>query len=186
MNYKNIFSAALLGASSLACAAEPKTGDFYVEAGYMFLNLESGSEYDDDLGVGIVKFGYNAHENLAVEVLAGTGLSDIKKNTCVGGGCIPFKIQADSTFGIYAKPKIQLGDVELFARLGYTHAKLKAKISFDGISESERESEGGFSFGVGVNYSLTKQWYVQADYMRYCDKKGIELSGPSISVGYRF
>jgi hypothetical protein len=147
MNYKNMFSAALFGASALACAAESKAGDFYVEVGYTLLNFESGSEYDDDLGVGIVKFGYNAHENLAVEVMAGTGLSDIKKNACVGGGRIPFKIQADSAFGLYARPKIQLGDVELFARLGYTHTKLKAKISFDGISESERESEGGFFTG---------------------------------------
>ncbi len=185
LNY--IFSAALLGASSLVCADEHKSSNFYVEAGYTFFNAkDDGVGLDKDLGLGVVKFGYNAHENLAIEVMAGTGVSDIKESACYEGSCASVKIKADSVFGIYAKPKIKLGDAELFARLGYSHTELKAKVSVDGQSFSEKFKEGDFSFGAGVSYSLTKQWYVQADYMRYLDKKGVELNGPTISVGFNF
>jgi opacity protein-like surface antigen len=158
-----------------------------VEAGYTFFNVKDGDDgLDKDLGLGVVKFGYNAHENLAIEVMAGTGLSDLKQSACYGEVCGSAKIKADSVFGIYAKPKIKLGDAELFARLGYSHTELKIKASFNGLSASEKFNEGDFSFGAGVSYSLTKQWYVQADYMRYLDKKGVELSGPTISVGFNF
>jgi outer membrane protein X len=185
LNY--IFSAALLGASSIACADEHKSSNFYVEAGYTFFNVkEDDVGLDKDLGLGVLKLGYNAHENLAIEVMAGTGLSDLKESACYDEFCASAKVKADSVFGIYAKPKIKLGDAELFARLGYSHTELKAKVSFNGQSVSNKLKEGDFSFGAGVSYSLTKQWYVQADYMRYLDKKGLELSGPTISVGFNF
>ena len=186
MKLKHLFSAAMLGASSLVCASELKASDFYVEAGYTFFNIDAGGGLDKDLGLGVLKFGYNAHENLAIEVMAGTGLSDIKEGICFDEGCGSIKIKADSVFGIYAKPKIKLGDAELFARFGYSHTELKVKESFDGESYSSKFKEGDFSFGAGVSYSLTKQWYVQADYMRYLDKQGVELSGPTISVGFNF
>ncbi len=187
MKLKYLFSAAMLGASSLVCADEHKPSNFYVEAGYTFFNFQD-KEFgvDKDLGLGVVKFGYNAHENLAIEVMAGTGVSDIKESGCYEDVCGSIKIKANSVFGIYAKPKIKLGDAELFARLGYSHTELKAKVSIDGESGSGKFKEGDFSFGAGVSYSLTKQWYVQADYMRYLDKKGVELSGPTISVGFNF
>lgn len=186
MKLKYIFSAAMLGASSLVCASESKSSNFYVEAGYTFFNLDAGGGLDKDLGLGVLKFGYNAHENLAIEVMAGTGVSDIKESGCDGLDCGSIKIKANSVFGIFAKPKIKLGDAELFARLGYSHTELKIKESFNGESGSGKFKEGDFSFGAGVSYSLTKQWYVQADYMRYLDKKGVELSGPTISVGFNF
>lgn len=187
MNYKHICSAALLGASSLVCADEHKPSNFYVEAGYTFFNYqEKEVGIDKDLGLGVVKFGYNAHENLALEVMAGTGVSDIKESGCYEQDCGSVKIKANSFFGIYAKPKIKLGDAELFARLGYSYTELKAKVSINDESSSGKFKEGDFSFGAGVSYSLTKQWYVQADYMRYLDKKGVELSGPTISVGFNF
>ena len=187
MKLKYLFSAAMLGASSLVCADGHKPSDFYVEAGYTFFNFqEKEFGIDKDLGLGVVKFGYNAHENLAIEVMAGTGVSDIKESGCDGLDCGSIKIKANSVFGIFAKPKIKLGDAELFARLGYSHTELKAKVSINDASASEKFKEGDFSFGAGVSYSLTKQWYVQADYMRYLDKKGVELSGPTISVGFNF
>ncbi len=51
---------------------------------------------------------------------------------------------------------------------------------------SMSRSKGDFSFGAGVSYSLTEQVYAQVDYMRYYDRKGLELSGPSLSIGYKF
>lgn len=186
MNYKYIAALTLLGASSLACADENKPGDFYVEAGYIHLNLDVSDVGDDDLGVGMLKFGYNAHENLAIEVMAGTGFSDIKESGCFYDGfytyCGSQKLELSYAFGVYLKPKVKLGDAEIFARVGYTHAKLKTS----GVLGSASEDDGDVSFGAGVSYSFTKQVYASIDYMRYYDKKGTELSGPSISIGYRF
>jgi len=186
MNYKYITALALLGASSLACADESKPSNFYVEAGYINLNLDVSGLGDDDLGVGMLKFGYNAHENLAIEVMAGTGFSDIKESGCLYDGfysyCGSQKIELSNAFGIYLKPKVKLGDAEIFARIGYTHAKLKTSGSLGSASDDD----GDASFGAGVSYSFTKQVYGQIDYMRYYDRGGVELSGPSISIGYKF
>jgi hypothetical protein len=191
MNYKYLAAFALLGASSLAFADEKKSGDFYVEAGYINMNIDVKSVGDDDLGVGMLRFGYNAHENLAIEVMAGTGFSDIKESGCLYAYddlyCGSYKAKLSYAIGVYLKPKIKLGDAEIFARLGYTHAETKEKVSVDGYgSGSVKGDSGDVSFGAGVSYSLTKQLYAQIDYMRYYDKKGIELSGPSISIGYKF
>jgi hypothetical protein len=191
MNYKYIAALALLGASTLACADESKPTNFYVEAGYIHLNVDVSGVGDDDLGVGMLKFGYNAHENLAIEMMAGTGFSDIKESGCLYAYgdtyCGSYKAKLSYAIGVYLKPKFKLGDAEIFARLGYTHAEVKEKVSVDGYgSESVKSDDGDFSFGAGVSYSFTKQVYASIDYMRYYDRKGTELSGPSISIGYKF
>ena len=82
----------------MVCAEEKKSGDFYVEAGYANMNVDTAYG-DDDLGVGILKFGYNAHENLAIELMAATGLSKGK----IDG----VKLDLSHAFGIYAKPKMR-------------------------------------------------------------------------------
>jgi len=181
MNYKYVVALALVGASGLACADENKPSNFYVEAGYINLNLDVSGLGDDDFDVGMLKFGYNAHENLAIEVMAATGFSDIKGSACYVY-CVSQKIELSNAFGLYLKPKVKLGDAEIFARIGYTHAKLKA--SGDFINGSG--DDGDVSFGAGASYSFTKQVYASIDYMRYYDRKGVELSGPSISIGYKF
>ena len=47
-------------------------------------------------------------------------------------------------------------------------------------------SDSSFSYGVGVQYTFSQQWYVQGDYMSYYDKNGDSIRGPSIGVGVRF
>jgi opacity protein-like surface antigen len=174
MNRKHLLALALLGASSVACAEDKKSGNFYVEAGYVHLNTDFSQIGDDDLGAGMLKFGYNAHENLAIEVMAATGFSKAEIRAA--------KVELSRAFGIYAKPKVSLGDAEIFVRLGYTDLKAKAKA----YGESESSSDGGFSFGAGVSYSLTESVYAQVDYMRYYDREGLEVGGPSLSIGYKF
>ncbi len=175
MNYKYVLALALLGASSLACAEDKKSGNFYVEAGYAHLNADFSHVDEDDIGAGVLKFGYNAHQYLAIEVMAATGISKASLLHVA-------KVDLTRAFGIYAKPKFNLGDAEIFVRLGYTDARAKAKVGDMSMSRSK----GDFSFGAGVSYSLTESVYAQVDYMRYYDRKGLEVSGPSLSIGYKF
>jgi len=173
MNCKYVLALALLGASSLACAEDKKSNDFYVEAGYAHLNVDARGA-DDDFGAGALKFGYNAHDNLAIEVMAAVGFSDAR----IQG----VKVDLSRAFGIYLKPKVNFGDAEIFGRLGYTDSRAKARA----YGYSQSGSEGGFSFGAGVSFSITEKVYVGVDYMRYYDRKGVELSGPSLGIGYKF
>jgi hypothetical protein len=174
MNYKHVVALALIGASALASAQEKKSGDFYVEAGYLHGNFDISGDVDDDFGAGILKFGYNAHENLAIEVMGATGFSKAKK--------YGISVDLSHAFGIYAKPKVVLGDAEVFARIGYTDLKAKAS----GYGYSESDSDGDVSFGVGISYSFAKNVYGQIDYMRYYDRQGTEVGGPSVSIGFKF
>lgn len=195
MNYKYIAALALLGASSLVCADENKPSNFYVEAGYINLNLDVKDVGDKDIDAGMLKLGYSAHENLAIEIMAGTGFSDLKGSAYYDDGSYEkAKVELSSMLGIYLKPKFKLGDAEIFARVGYTRLDWKLKYSYYDGEQSDSESlkgdDGDISFGAGVGYSFTKQVYAQVDYMRYYDKKkngvSLKIGGPSISIGYRF
>lgn len=138
------------------------------------LNFDVRGGGDDDFGAGALKFGSNAHDNRAIEVMAAAGFSDAR----IQG----VKVDLSRAFGIYLKPKVNFGDAEVFGRLGYTDFRAKARA----YGYSESDSDGGFSFGAGVSFSITEKVYAQVDYMRYYDRKGVELSGPSLSIGYKF
>lgn len=195
MSYKYIAALALLGASSLACADESKLSNFYVEASYINLNLDVKDVGDKDIDFGMLKLGYGAHENLAIEVMAGTSFSDLRRSYYYDDGSYEkAKLELTWMVGVYLRPRLKLGDAEIFARVGYTQLEADLKYSYyDGSqsdSESIKDDDGDISFGAGVGYSFTKQLYAQVDYMRYYDKKSggvsLKIGGPSISVGYKF
>jgi opacity protein-like surface antigen len=75
---------------------------------------------------------------------------------------------------------------ELFAKPGYVHAKVKVSASALGVSASDSVSDDSFSWAVGGQYNFTDRIYGQIDYASYFDKGGDKVSGPSISIGFKF
>ena len=87
-------------------------------------------------------------------------------------------------YGVYLKPKMEIAkDTEVFARVGYTSAKLTAS---SGNVSVTGDTVSSFSYGAGVQTVLTKDWYAQADYMIFSKKDGATSKGLGVSVGYRF
>ncbi len=169
---------AIAATTLLALGAQAQS--LYGEVGYGQLKLQEdrfGSEVDPGMARGII--GYTLSPNLAVEGHLGIGVKD---DTVRLGG-VSVKGEVDNVVGAFVKPKVRLGDtVELFGRLGIASTKVKA--SSMGVSDSARGTD--FSYGVGASFSLTPQLSLNADYMNYYDRKGIQLDGVTLGLGFSF
>ena len=168
-------SAGLLG----SVAHSEENNKMYLEVGYAHAKLESSGLPSVTPGVIAARFGYNFTKNFAAEAFLATGVSS--KDIDVAG--IPVSVKIDSAYGVYLKAKVEVGNgFELFAKPGYIHAKLKA--SAGGFSAST--SDDSFSWAIGGQYNFTDRMYGQLDYASYYDKQGDKVSGPSISIGWKF
>jgi len=165
------FSAALV----LALAATSASAQVYGEAAYNAINIE-GDGLDADVGVLNATIGYEVNQYLAVEAMAGTGVTD--DDVDIGGG-VNANIDVDRTYGVFLKPKAKLGqDFEVFARLGWAKTKIKAG--------SDAQDESDFAYGVGLQYTITPKAYVTGGYTNLYDKDGITVDGWTIGFGYKF
>ena len=63
-----------------------------------------------------------------------------------------------SSWGLYVKPKYPIGDISLYALLGYGGIILDDLMDGDAV-------EHGFHWGLGARYSFTKEVSVFADYV---------------------
>jgi outer membrane immunogenic protein len=166
-----VLPAALLG--SVAHAQE--SNQMYLEVGYAHTKLESSGLFSESVGVGLARFGYNFTPNFAGEVFLAAGLDSAN----VQG----VDVKVDSAYGFYLKGKVDVGNgFELFAKPGYAHTKLKA----EAFGLSATSSDDSFAWAVGAQYNFTDMVYGQIDYGSYYDKSGDKVSGPSISVGFKF
>lgn len=165
-------STALLG--SVAHSQE-SNNKMYLEVAYAYTKLESSGLFSENVSVGALRFGYNFTNYFAAEGFLATGLDSAN----VSG----IDIKVDSAYGFYLKGKYEVSPgFEVFAKPGYVHAKLKA--SLGGISATS--SDDSFSWAIGGQYHFTDKVYGQIDYASYYDKSGDKVSGPSISIGFKF
>ena len=169
-------------ASAMAQAGnEPK---LYGEIAYNLTNLKADDTVDTikakpAVATGIV--GYKFHPNLAVEGMLGLGLSGDKVE--LNGQPTAVDAKISSAFGVFVRPSVKLGEsVELFARLGYVQSKLK--LSVPGLSLSD--SDGGAAYGLGGNFYLSKQSYLQLSWTNYYKKDGVKIDGIGLGFGFRF
>jgi outer membrane autotransporter protein len=169
----------------------------YAEVGYTQLKI-SDDEGGGDAKPGAIPgiLGYNLHPNVAVEGMAAFGVRDDDVTETVATPFGTFtgtaEVKLRHAFGLYVKPKVDIGDaIEVFGRIGYTRAKLRASASVTvpgggTASASESDSESGGSFGLGANFRFSPNAYVGIDWMRYLKKDGVKTEGVTIGVGYRF
>jgi outer membrane autotransporter protein len=148
---------------------QPATSPVYGELGYSWTQIH-GNGFKATPGAlrGII--GYDLHPNFAVEgmVAAGTG-----HDTDNG---VSAKLK--SSYGLFLKPKYDIGNAELFARVGW--ARTNVGLSTGDVSSSD------FAYGVGVKYNFTPRINVGLDYTRLADKNGVKVNGVTLGVGYNF
>lgn len=173
-----VLASLVLAATASVAGAQTFAKDFYAEGGLGPMKI-SGQGMSASPVVVRGTLGKNINPNLAVE---GTyALTASKDNVMYFNTNVDVSVAG---YGIYLKPKFTVAPgTEVFGRLGYTSAKLKATAA--GVSmDSDRQNS--WSYGVGMQTSLNKDWYAQADYMVFSKKNDITGKGLGVSVGYRF
>ena len=189
-------SALLVLGTAHAQQARTALSGGYAEIGYTQFKLSGEGAADAKPGAirGIV--GYDVHPNVAIEGMLAFGVRDDSAtetiNTVLGPVTGTAEIKLKNAYGIYVKPKFDVTDaVQLYGRVGYTHAKFEASASatapgFGTVSASESDSDGGASFGLGANFRFSPKAYVGVDYMRYFKRDGVNVNGLTVGLGYRF
>jgi opacity protein-like surface antigen len=164
-----------LGAHAQALYGELATAGLdYKESGLSGLGFEPG--YNPTALRAIL--GTEISPNLAVEAMV--ALSSRSGSDEVNGVNVRLKVK--NLWGVYAKPKVQFGDLTVFGRAGIGGASVSASANGNTVSGSG----ASFSGGAGVNYAITKSVSVNADYMRYYKSKGTSIEGISVGLGYQF
>ena len=174
-----LVSAALL-ATLLTPAAQAQS--VYGELGYSNLSLK--------LSVPVVGLRASAHptmvrglvglqvtDGLALEAIGGfnageSGYTNSNTGTRYNG-------KVDQLYGLYVSPKIGLGPVELFGRVGMA----RTKVSFQGLGSGDDKK---LSYGGGLRLMPTSNLSLSVDYMNYLDSGGASVNGYSLSLGLRF
>lgn len=139
------------------------TGSFYVGAGYSYMNADAGVAGEHDGDATLLLAGYNFNQYIGVEARY-AGLTDCLENTA-----------------IYVKPMYPIGGTTVYGLLGY------GETTYDNGASS---SENGFQWGLGVNYAVTENIGVFADYTNLFDDSGFtagtDVTVDSVNVGVTY
>jgi outer membrane autotransporter protein len=173
-----LFSFGAQAQSSSAPASTP----WYGELGYTSLKFHDSSGFS--VGPGALRgiIGYNFHPNVAVEGMLAGGVSD--GSTTIAGTDVKVKLQ--DAYGIFVKPKVDLDNFELFARLGWTQERVRVSAISALGSASASGSDNSFAWGAGASYNFSPKAYVTLDYLRYYSKDSTKIDGWTLGAGYRF
>lgn len=160
----------LLGVAAAHAQQPPAASPVYGELGYSWTQIH-GNGFKATPGAvrGIV--GYNLHPNLAVEGMLEGGTGHDADNG------VSAKLK--SSYGLFVKPKYDIGNTELFARVGWARTNLN-------LSTTGDTSSNNLAYGVGAKYNVTPRVNVGLDYTRLADKNGMKVDGVTLGVGYNF
>lgn len=171
---KKILGTAVIASSLVGFYANAQTVEPYAGADVGFLDLGDASVTSLHLRGG-AKFA----ENFAVEGRVGFGVGD----DSVG----PADVSLKHLYGIYFKAGLPVTEQFFpYAVLGYTKAKGESEWTVAGVDLSDSGSESDLSYGAGVDFQLNEAFTINAEYMNYVDKDGVELDGFTIGATLSF
>lgn len=179
---KKIMAVVGLGAlvfGGAAAQAEAQSG--YFGGSVAFLEY-SETDIDDDASLSVLygRLGLNFNQNFSGEIRLGVGVGD--DTVDVFGTNVD--VELDNMYGVYVRGGAPVSAVVYpYAVLGYTRGKATASAAgFGSVSDSETD----VSFGLGVDFTVSKEITINAEYMNYLDKDGAEISGLAIGVATHF
>ena len=156
-------------------ATEP---GWYVGGSYSTLETDIVVEFD--LAALVFNGGYQFNDYVAVEVRAGTGITD-DDFTGIGGSV---DLELDYLYGVYTKIGVPTGtNVYPYVVLGYTKAELEVSSSI-GLSASDSDSDT--SYGIGARFQVNDNVGVVVEYMNWYDDDDVEITGFNIGASYKF
>lgn len=183
-----------------AGSATPQT--FYVGADYLATVYDEPDLDGLDLPVVRLRGGIKLHPNFALELVAGTGLSDDSASFANDEVSARSTLEVDTLFGGYAKVQLPLRMVTFYGLLGFTDVEFQAQTDYTCLAGgrcepicpdvgdtcvrvSNQGSEFDFSYGAGLALHLSPHWSLNADWIRYVDEY-YELGGAAAGIRYDF
>ena len=184
MHNRHIIAALAVGAmvsiagvarADTAPAAAPAAATDWQAYGALGYNYLHGSPdgYSVDLGALTGRVGLRYQQYLGVEAEVSTGIAD----QSIGAA----KVSLDTQYAIYAMGYLPVAPrADLFARVGYGNAKLKAS----GYGVSVTASGDIWAYGVGGQYFLSDKDGLRAEYTRYASTDSSQADVDSFSISY--
>lgn len=146
---------------------------------------DPGFDLDLDLNAVFYRYGYQINSYSAAEFRAAFGIGDDSKAMSVFGNNFDLDVSIESYIGVYYKIGIPSETVIFpYVILGYTNMVLTYEIDLWDYEENGSGSD--YSYGLGADFDVGDIIMVNAEYMVYRDKGGVEISGFSVGVNYRF
>ena len=76
--------------------------------------------------------------------------------------------------------------LNLYAKAGYTNARLKARVTTGGVTETDSGNADGFRAGVGAQYAVGSNAYLGAEYRYSNYEAGLSRHQVVGTLGFRF
>jgi hypothetical protein len=182
------FSIVVAGLAMSAHAQDPSpqnTSPWSAEVGYSVMSFTNTSDSGDSTvraqpGALTLAVGYRVHPNVVLEGTVGLGVTQGKVKW--DGVDYGRRVKAN-TYGVFVRPTFPINEqFELFGRLGY----LQSRVSDD----SGSYSGGRFSYGLGLNFNVSKTSYLQATWTKGFykdnDEPNLKVSAIGFAYGMRF
>lgn len=178
-----LLSFALMAFASTSNAQEETTSG-YVGANHAFLTYEEdGFDPEFDLGAIVGKAGAKFNPYLAAELRLGVGISSDSVTT----NGVFVEVDLDNFVGGYALVGIpNESPIYPYVAVGFTQGNVSYFANGPGGTFKESESESDNSFGFGADLELNESAYLNAEYMNYFDKDGVQISGFSFGAKLMF
>ena len=179
--------------------------DFYIGAQYSNQKIKSSS--DINLNTSGMTLGYQLNQYIAFETRLNIGISDYSSLCPCGDeykehvykqevdnqaslfikGTYPFS----DDFSVYALAGITKNSYNLETKSHYTVVEENSSVTTVILHDTGKHSESGFTYGVGINYQISKAFSAFLDYQILPDLtvSSLEASNwesASIGVNYTF
>jgi opacity protein-like surface antigen len=193
-----------VAAAGLAATANAQDTGFYVEGGYQYLDIKpDGAESGVDTNGIAVRAGIKFNSYFSIESELATGIEDGEFDFNTDEDEFNFDDNNDGDLsdviaasgdlglnylvGLYGKAEMPLTErLGAYARAGYAYVDLDASLATPGGLEiNVEDSADGPAFGAGLQYSLTDNLYLKADYTYY-SFDSTDTSGAMLGIGLKF
>jgi opacity protein-like surface antigen len=165
-----IKAATLVGITLLAAGAQAQS--LYGELGFGALTYkEPGLKLKPGMVRGLL--GYQISPNVSAEGMLGVGANT---DTVAGSGA---SLKVNNMVGAFVKAQANVTtSFAIYGRLGGAYTKLRIRGASD--------SGSSVAYGLGVSYDISKNLYLNADYMNYYDRNNQKIDGYTLGLGLRF
>ncbi len=184
MTKTHILAAVIFLPISLGANATVPAGTSYVGANAANLTISPAGEAGDiSLRTAYGRFGDRISDNLSLELRFGTGT----ENAEIGSGAaMQAEVSVDKFYGVYV-----LGGVPVTEYL-YPYVIVGfSKMEIEEVGAFQRDDKldynpSSLSVGVGFNFSLGKNFVLNAEWSQLIKDDGLKVAGPSLGVAYQF
>jgi len=164
-----------------AAAHAESTPGFYAGtgAGMYYINID-GLDYDEN-AMSVRGFGgFRVNDYLSLEA----GYSHFFESS---GDVAGIDVKMDgSAWDASVRPTLPIGDrFEAFGILGWSKYSFDVKVSANGLSASDSDSDDNMMYGLGGAYSLTDRWTVRGEWVAV-DVSDADFGTVAVSATYNF